>query len=308
MDLITPYLDLLAQNDLVVFFMKNNWLAVPLFGLAVFFAVYFWADKALIKVYGKSTNKKSEIMLHMKLMGMEVNEKKVIQLLLLSSFGLGALFFFVFWPNIAVGLFVGVSAGIAGFQLPPIIFKTLYERRCNLFVDQMVDALTIMGNGIKSGSNPQQSMQRVVEIMGNPINAEFGQVLTQTQFGQSFEEALTDLAERIPRPDVQMFVIAINILRETGGNLSETFTTIVLTIRERQKLEKKISAMTAQGVMQGIIVTSIPFILMIVFYFLDPSHIAPMFNTPLGLVALVIMLGLQIIGGYMIKKIVTIKV
>lgn len=288
--------------------LKHNWLALPLFGVSVFFAIYFWADKVLIKLYDKSQGKKSSIMMHMKLLGMEVDDKKVTRMLLLSSFGLGFLVLVLLWPNIPAGLFLGVSFGIAGFQLPPIIFKSLYEKRCNVFVDQMVDGLTIMANGIKSGSNPQQAMQRVVEIMGNPISAEFGQVITQTQFGQSFEEALTDLSVRIPRPDVQMFVVAINILKETGGNLSETFTTIVTTIRERQKLEKKISAMTAQGIMQGIIVTSIPFLLMGVFYALDPNHIAPMFNTTLGLVLLGLMLVLQIIGGVMIKKIVTIKV
>lgn len=288
--------------------LQKSWLVIPLIGLSVFFTFYFWADKILVRLYDKSVSKKSDIMLHMKLMGMEVDEKKVTRMLVLSSFGLGFLLFVLTWPNVPVGLFLGISAGIAGFQLPPIIFKTLYERRCNLFVDQMVDALTIMANGIKSGSNPQQSMQRVVEIMGNPVSAEFGQVITQTQFGQSFEEALTDLANRIPRPDVQMFVVAINILKETGGNMSETFTTIVSTIRERQKLEKKISAMTAQGIMQGIIVSCIPFVLMAVFYFLDPSHIEPMFNTTMGLLMLAAMLALQIIGGVMIKKIVTIKV
>ncbi|MEQ1722760.1 MAG: type II secretion system F family protein [Pseudobdellovibrio sp.] len=288
--------------------LKHDWLALPLFGIAVFFALYFWADKLLIKIYEKSQGKKSDIMMHMKLLGMDVDEKKVTRMLLLSSVGFGFLFFVVTWPNVLVGFFLGLSAAIAGLQLPPIIFKSLYEKRCNQFVEQMVDGLTIMANGIKSGSNPQQSMQRVVEIMGNPIGAEFGQVITQTQFGQSFEEALTDLSVRIPRPDVQMFVVAINILKETGGNLSETFQTICLTIRERQKLEKKIDAMTAQGVMQGIIVTSIPFLLMGVFYLLDPGHIMPMFTTTLGLVFLAAMLGLQIIGGVMIKKIVTIKV
>lgn len=247
-------------------------------------------------------------MLHMKLLGMEVDEKKVTRILLLSSFGVGTLFFFLAWPSVSMGLFLGISSGIAGFQLLPIVYKTLYDRKCGQFVDQMVDALTIMGNGIKSGSNPQQSMQRVVEIMGNPIRAEFSQVITQTQFGQSFEEALTDLGERIPRPDVQMFVTAINILKETGGNLAETFDTIVSTIRERQKLEKKISAMTAQGIMQGIIVTSIPFILGAVFFTVDPAYMRPMFTTTLGLVLLATMLALQIIGGVMIKKIVTIKV
>ncbi len=288
--------------------LRHDWIALPLFGIAIFFAVYFWADKLLVKLYTKSQSKKSDVMLYMKLMNMDVDEKKITRMLALASFGVGFLMLIATWPNIPVGLFMGVSAAIAGFQLPPIIFKVLYEKRCVRFVDQMVDALTIMGNGIKSGSNPQQAMQRVVEIMGPPISTEFSQVITQTQFGQSFEEALSDLGVRIPKPDVQMFVVAINILKETGGNLSETFTTIVLTIRERQKLEKKISAMTAQGVMQGIIVTSIPFFLLGVFYKIDPAHIMPMFNTTLGLVLLVVMLGLQIIGGVMIKKIVTIKV
>lgn len=287
---------------------RHEWLVFPLFGISIFFAVYMWADKIFTAVYAKSISKKSQVMMHMKLLGMDVDDKKVTRLLLLSSFGLGFLAFLLAWPNIELGTFFGVSVSIAGFQLVPIIYKSLYEKRCDQFTDQMVDALTIMANGIKSGSNAQQSMSRVVEIMANPIKSEFAQVITQVQFGQSFEEALTDLAERIPRPDVQMFVTAINILKETGGNLGETFQTIVSTIRERQKLEKKISAMTAQGVMQGIIVTCIPFVLLGVFMFIDPDYMKPMFSTTLGLILLAAMLGMQIIGGVVIRKVVTIKV
>ena len=292
--------------DLSVF--RHEWLVFPLFGISVFFAVYMYADTILNRISKSGAQKKSEIMMHMKLLGMDVDEKKVIRLQLLSSLGVGFLFFMLVWPNTAIGLFLGTSVGIAGFQVLPIFYKTLYERRCNAFVGQMVDALTIMANGVKSGSNPQQTMARVVEIMGNPVRAEFNQVLTQTQFGQSYEEALTDLAERIPRPDVQMFVTAVVILKETGGNMAETFQTIVSTIRERQKLEKKISAMTAQGIMQGIIVSFIPFVMGIIFFILDPSFIKPMFETALGIAMLAIMLALQIIGGIVIKKVVTIKV
>ena len=289
-------------------FFKYDLITLPLFGIIVFFIVYFWSDKVLSLIYSKSTSKKSDVLRYMKYLGMAVDEKKVNRMLMLSSFGLGFLFFLIAWPNVTMGSILGISFGILGFQLPPIILKGLYEKRCTLVVDQMVDGLTIMANGVKSGTTPAISMQRVVEIMGNPISAEFGQVLTQVQFGQSLEEALADLAERIPRPDVQMFVTANNILSETGGNISETFQTIVQTIRERQKLEKKISAMTAQGITQGIIVTSIPFVLGAVFFAIDPAFISPMFNTTLGLVLLAAMLGLQVIGGIMIKKIVTIKV
>jgi tight adherence protein B len=289
-------------------FLFNDWFLIPAVSVCAFLIVYNFADKAIDFLYRRSLGKREEVMRLLKIMSIEIDQKQVTLAILLMSFGLGALFFILLWPNVMAGIFIGAIVTVAGWSLPLFIVKYIYERRCTQFVDQMVDGLTIMANGIKSGSNAMQSMERVTEIMGGPMSQEFRQVITQHQFGQSFEEALQDLGERIPRPDVQMFVTAVNILKETGGNLAETFETIVLTIRERQKVEKKIQALTAQGLMQGLIVTMIPFILAIVFFVVDPAYIKPMFTTTLGLVLLVGMLGLQIIGGVLIKKLVTIKV
>jgi tight adherence protein B len=286
----------------------NEWFLIPAISICVFLFVFAFADRALNFLYKRSLGQREEVMKLLKLMSVEVDQRQVTWTILLLSFGMGALFFILFWPNVILGFLFGSAITIAGWSLPLLIVKFLYDRRCTQFVDQMVDGLTIMANGIKSGSNSMQSMERVIEIMGNPISQEFRQVVTQHQFGQSFEDALLDLGERIPRPDVQMFVTAINILKETGGNLAETFETIVTTIRERQKVEKKIQALTAQGLMQGLIITMIPFILAAVLLIIDPNYVKPMFNTTLGLVLIFAMLGLQIIGGVLIKKIVTIKV
>ncbi len=289
-------------------FLLNPWFVIPTVSICVFLVVFAFSDTVINFLFKRSLGQREEVMKILKLMSVEVDERQVTWAILLISFGMGSLFFILFWPSIFIGLLFGSAVTIAGWSIPLLIVRYLYERRCAMFVDQMVDGLTIMANGIKSGSNAMQSMERVIEIMGNPISQEFRQVITQHQFGQSFEEALLDLGERIPRPDVQMFVTAINILKETGGNLAETFETIVTTVRERQKVEKKIQALTAQGLMQGIIVTSIPFILAAVFLVVDPNYIKPMFSTTLGLVLLFAMLGLQIIGGVLIRKIVTIKV
>lgn len=289
-------------------FLSKEWILIPLIAICAFIIVYNSADKVLGFLKDKSLGKKDEVIRYLRLMSTEVDEKRVTLLMLFMSFGLGALFFILFWPKVTVGLFFGIVVTVVGWQMPLIIVRGIYERRCNKFVDQMVDGLTVMANGIKSGTNAQQAMQRVVEIMGNPISQEFQIVLNQTQFGQSFEEALNDLGERIPRPDVQMFVTSINILKETGGNLAETFQTIVMVVRERQKVEKKIEALTAQGVMQGLIVTMVPFVLAGVFFLIDPNFIKPMFTTTLGWFLCFAILTLQIIGGIAIKKIVTIKV
>ena len=66
--------------------------------------------------------------------------------------------------------------------------------------------------------------------------------------------------------------------------------------------------MMASGKTQAAIVTMIPFVLIGLFAAMDPEYIKPLFTKPLGWFALVIMLGLQITGGVVMKKIVTIKV
>ena len=103
----------------------------------------------------------------------------------------------------------------------------------------MVDALSLMSNGLKSGLSIVQSLGLVTQEMPNPIRQEFNLILSENKLGVSLEDAFINLAKRIKSDDVEMFVTSVNILKETGGNLAETFDTIVITIRERIKVEKQ---------------------------------------------------------------------
>jgi len=292
----------------VSFLLSNDWIMIGVVSFCIFLAVYMWADQAVGYLQSKSLGSREEVLRMLDLMFVEVDPKRVTILMLLLSFGLGSVFFLFFLPNVIAGLIVGGMVTAAGWALPLALTRMMYDRRCNRVVEQMVDGLTIMANGVKSGLSVTQSMERVVENLGNPISQEFSLVLSQIRIGRSVEEALIDMGERIPRPDIQMFVTSINILKETGGNLAETFATICMVIRERQKIEKKIQAMTAQGLMQGIIITLVPIALLILFTFVNPGYIKPLFNTTFGLILLFLMFSLQIIGGVTIRKIVKIKV
>lgn len=286
----------------------QSFIIIPAVAILVFVVVYLNAEKTIAFLTRRSLGQREEIIRLLELMFVEVDRKRITQLMLLVSFGLGGLMFIALWPHIFPGFVLGSAVTIAGWSLPKNIVFSLWNKRCGKFVDQMVDGMTIMANGVKAGLSVQQSMERVVENMPNPMSQEFALVLSQMRIGRSLEEALNELGTRIPRPDVQMFVTSVNILQETGGNLAETFQTIVYTVRERQKIEKKIEALTAQGMMQGIIITLVPFFLLVVFLILDPTFVMPLFTTVLGVIALVVMLILQVIGGVMIRKIVKINV
>lgn len=288
--------------------LANVYFVIPAFGLSAFFVSYFLSHRIISYCSKRITQSSEDIIASMEKMQIDVDKKKIKILAVFLSLGLGMLFFLIFFPNVIVGLIFGSIMTFIGWSFPKHLMKSLFEKRCNVVVDNLVDGLTIMGNGVKSGLSVPQSIERVVLNMKGPLAQEFNLLLSKTRLGMSLEEAMNEFSDRIPRQNVQMLVMAINILKETGGNLAETFATIVMTIRERQKIEKKIQAMTAQGLTQGVIITLVPFFLVVVFLFIDPDYIKPLFTQPLGWVALAMMLGLQVIGGVIMKKIVTIKV
>lgn len=289
-------------------FLLHDWMVILIGGVLVFFAFYFSIDKVIDFLSRKSLGQREEILRLMDAMFIPTDREKVTRLMLLVSFGSGTLVFLALWPNLLAGAIIGSVVTVIGWSIPKVIVTSMWNKRCGRFVDQMVDGMTLMANGIKAGLSPQQSMERVVENLPNPISQEFARVLQQMRLGSSLEQALNELGTRIPRPDVQMFVTSVNILQETGGNMGETFQTIVYVIRERQKVEKKIEAMTAQGITQGIIITLVPFLLLIIFMVMDPNYVKPLFTTFFGVLALCTVLTLQVIGGLMIRKIVNIKV
>ena len=294
--------------DVVGPYTQNTWVIMISTITCVFGAILFGGAHAEAFVKKTAYANKDEIKRKLDLIYVDVEDGKLSIFLILISYGLGAVFFLMFLPNIVAGLIMGTVATIAGLKFPAIYIDSLYQKRCEKVVAQMLDGMTIMANGTKSGNPPSVAMSRVIENIPGPLSQEFTLVKNKERLGMSFEDALVEMSERVPMPDVQMFVMSVNILKETGGKIDQTFETINKVIRERQKLEKKISAMTAQGISQGIIITMIPFVLLVFFWFSDRAAVEPMFNTTMGLMMLGGIFTLQIIGGLMIKKIVTIKV
>ena len=224
---------------------------------------------------------------------------------LIGLFFLGVFFLY---PSVGGGFFFGCFFVFIGWKLPARMVRIMHKRRIKKFVLQMVDGLSLMSNAMRSGLNVPQALQLVSDELSNPISQEFALVLSQNKLGVTLEDAMSNLSVRMPHDDIEMFTTSVNILKETGGNLAETFDSISITIRERIKIESKISAMVSQGVMQGIIVVLMPFALGAILYTIDPERIAPMFTTIPGWILLVMMMSLQFAGGFAIWKIVQVKV
>jgi tight adherence protein B len=235
-------------------------------------------------------------------------DKEVLKEVLLWG-GLLGLFTFIAMPGPITGVIFAVLMFFVGIRIPLILATTIVKkRRIERFTTQMVDALTLMANGLRSGLNVPQTLQIVVDEMPAPVSQEFGLVLDQNRIGVPLEVAFENLAKRINTEEIYIFSTSVNILRETGGNMAETFDTIVKTIRERMKLAKKINALTAQGRTAGLIVGMVPFGTAGMMFIIDPDFIRPLFTTIPGFFIILVVLFLVAAGLYIINRMVKIQV
>ncbi len=279
-----------------------------LVGALVFFVAYMNAGRFLEWLRWQSIGTRDYIVEKLELMFIEAQPNQVLGGMIAVSIVPALLVFVLILPQLIPASVFALVVAVLMWFVPKFVVDTMFNRRVTLFNVQMIDGLGLMANGMKSGLSIVQSLAMVKQEMPNPLAQELDYVLKQTQLGISVEEAFQNLAKRIPSEDVNMFVTSVVILKETGGNLAETFETIVATIRERIKIEQKISAMMAQNLAQGAIVFCMPFGMMAMFYFSDPEFLMPMFNQPIGWVMIGVALTLQFVGGFMIYKIVQIKV
>ncbi len=195
-----------------------------------------------------------------------------------------------------------------GFWLPSYIMKKFKAKRLEKFNRQLVDSLVQMANAFKAGLSFPQAMENIAQESEAPLALEFELALKEMKLGVPVEEALLGMAKRVQSEDLDLTVISTNIARQMGGNMSEMYDTISTTIRERFRLEGKIKALTSQGKLQGIIVAILPLALGLVLAQMRPDLMEPFLDSWFGTILIVAILIMEVLGGFVIKKIITIDV
>lgn len=176
------------------------------------------------------------------------------------------------------------------------------------FNEQLLESLEIIANSVKAGQSLMQALENMVKDAKQPLKSEFEQVLKQIRLGQSISNALLDVAGRIKSRDLKIAINAINLARESGGNLGEILLRIANTMRERKRIQGKILALTAQGKLSGIVIGIVPFILLGILYLIEPNMMGLLFTTLLGNAMLVIAVLMLSAGMFFINKIINIDI
>ncbi|MFH1830378.1 MAG: type II secretion system F family protein [Pseudomonadota bacterium] len=189
-----------------------------------------------------------------------------------------------------------------------LINRLWRTRRTSRADAKLPDALALMRSALKAGLSMPQAIDMAGKELGGVLGEEMSRASSQIKLGNTVDEALSSLEARVPSEDIALFVRSIEVLRRTGGNLVESFDTLIETIDERKRVADKVRSLTAQGVTQAITLLALPWFMALALHLLAPDFIEPLFSTSTGKKLLLFALFLELLGALWLKKIVRIRV
>lgn len=193
---------------------------------------------------------------------------------------------------------------VAWWFVPSIAVNFAKEKKKNLFEEQIPPALSLIRNSLEAGMSFTQSLEIVAEEMDPPISEEFARVLHETKIGKDLEVALKNMLHRVNSDELKLVVVAVLIQRQVGGNLGEIIEVILETIKDRVQIKGEIKTLTAQGRLSAMIICGLPVALGAIMYVINPEYMTPMFTTTTGQVMLAFAGFFELLGVYIITRII----
>jgi tight adherence protein B len=206
------------------------------------------------------------------------------------------------------GAIVGALGAVIGFMVPIWWLNSKQKKRISLFRDQLPDAIDMMVSAMKAGYSFQAAMRFIGEEISAPLGPEFIRFYEEQRLGMEVRTALLALQTRIDSLDLKMFVTAVLIQRETGGNLSEVLGNIGTLMRERAALKGDIETLTAESKMSARILSALPVVVFVLINLINTSFMKPMLASRTGIIVFVTAAFMVMAGYYTMMKIADIDI
>lgn len=207
-----------------------------------------------------------------------------------------------------VGIVLAVPAVGLGFVLPAFYVRVRKDRRSEAISRQLVETLQLISSALRSGFAFTQAVELTAKQMAPPMQDELNQFLRDNAIGSTMDDALRAMVKRAGSYDLDMAVTAILVQRTTGGNLSETLDNVTETMRERERIRGEIRSLTAHQRLTGLILSIYPAALALLFFAISPTIMSVLWTEMFGRVLLIIGGSLQIIGIFIIRRILAIDI
>jgi tight adherence protein B len=194
----------------------------------------------------------------------------------------------------------GVFFMIAGWTGPFLWIRWRQKKRIRDFEQLLPDAIDMLVSAMKAGYSFQAATQFIGEEIVDPLGPEFARFYDEQRLGMDVRTALISMQTRMESLDLKMFVTAVLIQRETGGNLGEVLSSLADLIRQRIAMRGQIQTLIAEPKLSARFLAVLPIVVFLILSAINPHFFDPM--TASGSIGRTILTAsaVSVVVGYMI--------
>lgn len=199
---------------------------------------------------------------------------------------------------------IAVACAPVGFAVPLACLIVARQKRIDRLCSQLPEAFELMSRAVRAGQTMASAFQAVADQMPPPISEEFALCYEKQSLGLPYDVALRELGRRTGVMELQMFVVALLVQRQSGGSPVEMLQTLSSVIRKRIKLSGKVKSLTAEGRMQALVLLLLPPAAMAAMMTLNREYVEKLLDRTWLLGAIT---ASEIVGALWIRRIVRIR-
>jgi tight adherence protein B len=238
-----------------------------------------WGDAIRLPGFLAGPGKKLDTTLRTAGFGLSPGRTFVLIVAVLFMLTIFGAVIFGFRIGLGTVLMAACFATAAGMVLPLMLIAQRAERRRKKMAEQFPVALDIFVRGLRAGHPVASALDLLTQEMTDPIGSEFGIVTDEVAYGAELRDALQNMADRCDLDDLRMFVVSLSV-----------------------------RALSSEGRMTGTILTALPVMAFVALFLLNPPFYLQVAGDPAFSIGFGCLIGLYLIGFFIIRRLINIKV
>ena len=237
-------------------------------------------EDTLKKLEERQKNVESKPPLNVRLEQAGLNWNKTTFLLVSIGFGIaGFAASLAATGSILSSIVSGATISLSG---PRFYVNRTRKKRFDKFLNEFPNALDVITRGVKAGLPITDCIRICSQESAEPVRAEFRQVIEAQAINVPLPAAVEMMYQRVPLQETNFFAIVVSIQQKSGGNLSEILGNLSKVLRERKKLKAKVRALSQESIASASIIGSLPILVMLLLYMMNPTYIALLWERQTG--------------------------
>lgn len=226
----------------------------------------------------------------------------IVLTIALGVIGGGLSYLYLYQP------YLWLVIGLLCLYLPYFLLRLAEKAYYKKFNELLPEALDLLSRAVRSGNALSAGLAMIAEQLEDPISSEFAATVDEINLGLTMNEAMENLCERVPISDLRFFAVAVLVQKDTGGNIGEILDNISRLIRERIQFKRHVAALTAEGRLSAIVLIGLPIFMFFYMYTTNYEYLSLLWLEDLGQYMIFGAIVMQIIGTYVIKRIIDIDI